>query len=110
MKILKLAIAAAIAASGFAAAPAAADQRNRDRMEQRENVREARRDVREAHRDLRDARRDLRRDRTRGHRGRYGYNSSLNRGRHYGWSRGRQRVCTWTWRNNHRRRVCRWRR
>ena len=97
MKILKLAVAAAIALSGLAAGlePAAAADQRGDRWEHRD------------HRD-RDWRGDRgRRDRWRGHRGRYGYNWRYNRGRHYGW-RG-HRVCRWVWRYGHRQRVC-WRR
>ena len=100
MKILKLAIAAAIAVSGLtiSVAPAAADQRgDRERWEQRDNRDNAR-----------DDRRDNRRDTMRGHRGRYGANSSYNRGRHHGWRNHnrRHRVCRWTWRHHQRQRVC----
>ena len=100
MKILKLAVAAALAVSGLtiSAAPAAADQRG-ERWEQRDRD------------NARDDRRDDRRDSYRGHRGRYGANSSYNRGRHYGWNRGgRHRVCRTIWRHGHRQRVCRYRR
>ena len=102
MKILKLAVAAAIAVSGLtiSVGPAAAQRGNHgnsdrgDRWEQRDNTRDH-------------ARGDRRRDSYRGHRGRYGANSSYNRGRHYGWSNSRRhRVCRWTWRHHQRQRVC----
>ena len=103
MKILKLAVAAAIAVSGLtiSVAPAAAQHGNRgdrgDRVEHRDHRDNARGD-----------RDDNRRDSYRGHRGRYGANSSLNRGRHHGWRNHnrRHRVCRWTWRHHQRQRVC----
>lgn len=109
MKIMKLVVAAAIAVSGLTigVAPAAAAQRgDHDRMEHRDHRDNARDDRRD---DARDDRRDDRRDTMRGHRGRYGANSSYNRGRHHGWrntNSRRHRVCRWTWRHHQRQRVC----
>ena len=96
MKILKLALAAAIAVSGLtmSAAPAGAATSATDQRGDRWD---------------RDRDRDhMRRDRTRGHRGRYGYNRGYNRGRHHGWRNQRIRSCRYVWRYGHRQRVCRW--
>ena len=101
MKILKLALAAALAVSGLtvtaapAAATAAADQRG-DRWDRDDNRRSYNRGQ------------TTRRDRYRGHRGRHGYNRHLNRGRHHGWRNSRYRSCRTVWRYGQRHRVCRW--
>ena len=101
MKILKLAIAAAIAVSGLtvSVAPAAAQRGdNWENRDHRDNARGERRD---------DARGDRRWDNDRGHRGRYGVNRGYNRGHHYGWQGNRRhRVCRWVWRHHHRQRIC----
>jgi hypothetical protein len=91
MKILKLAIAAAIAVTGLtvSAAPAAAQP---NRMEQRREIRQDRRELRHDRRALRHDRRDW------------------NRGHHNGWrNHHRQRVCRTVWRHHHRSRYCYWR-
>ncbi|HYI47177.1 MAG TPA: hypothetical protein VEX35_01820 [Allosphingosinicella sp.] len=92
MKLIKLAIAAAIAfgtmsvasapvaAGTSTSAAAATDQRG-----------DYRRD-------------DDRRRHYRGNRGRH-YGWRHNRGRHYGWYN--RRVCRWVWRYGHRQRICR---
>ncbi len=112
MKILKLAVAAAIAVTGLtiSAAPAAAAQRG-DRMERRDNAREIRQDRRELRQDRRELRRD-RRDARRDRRDdRRDWRRHYNRGHHYGWrNHPRHRVCRTVWRHHMRQRVCWWRR
>ena len=83
MNILKLAVAAAVAITGFSLPAAPALAQHRDQYERHD----------------RDARDDSGR-----HRG-------WERGRHHGWRNHhrRYRVCRWTWRHHHRVRVCTWR-
>lgn len=85
MNILKLAVAAAVAVTGFSLPAAAQDHRgDRDQYERHD----------------RDARDDN------------GRHEGWERGRHRGWQghNRRHRICRWTWRYHHRVRVCTWRR
>lgn len=98
MKILTLAMAAAIALGGLAAAPALAQPPGRDMHDS----------MRHGDNDRHD---NMRHD----DRGRHG---GWDRGRHHGWDRGRhhgwynhhrRQNCRWVWRHHHRERVCMWR-
>jgi hypothetical protein len=93
MKIITLAMAAAVALGGLAAAPAIAQPPGHDMMRHDDNDRHDR-DMRHNDNDRHD-------------RGRH---EGWDRGRHHGWNNHhRRQICRWVWRHHHRDRVCTWR-